>query len=166
MIAMLLTLPALFTLALAPAPPPIIGPGGVLAMQRDLFAAIDRGDGDGAGNFVAADRKGPGGMTSLFLVDRSGALVRAADASSCRDALARLAAESKAAGGTFATKITWESADCPSSELSYAVIEFDRAHTLDGKVETRRYRGTLLVRMEGSEWKVAHWHVSPAAARE
>ena len=150
----LLTLPALLALALPPAAPPAAGPGAILAMQKALFAAIDRGDADAAGKFVASDRKGPGGMTSLFLVDRSGAAMSATDASSARAALAKLAAESKAAGGTFETKIVGESADCPDSELSFAVLEFERTHTAGGKVETRRYRGTLLARYEGSEWKV------------
>src|SRR5262245_7593124 len=166
MIAMMLTLPALLALASQPAPKAPVGPGAILAMQRSLFAAIDRGDGEAAASFVATDRKGPGGMTSLFLVDRSGAAIRAVDEPSCRAALAKLAAESKAAGGTFETKITSESADCPASELSFAVIEFDRVHTLEGKVERRKYRGTLLVRYDGAAWKVAHWHVSPASGAE
>jgi len=166
MLRAVLVLPALFTLALRPAPQPAAGPGAVMAMQRDLFAAIDRGDGEAARSFVASDRKGPGGMTTLFLIDRAGTLVRATDSGSARDALARLAGESKVAGGSFATKITMESADCPSSDLSYAVIEFERVHTLDGKVDTRRYRGTLLVRHEESGWKVTHWHVSPGSGAE
>lgn len=162
----MLTLPALLALALSPAPQPAPGGGSVLAMQKALFAAIDRGDGEVARTFVAPDRKGPGGMTSLFLIDRSGVAMRATDAPSARDAFAKLAAESKAAGGTFETKITSESADCPSSELSFAVVEFERIHTLGGKVETRRYRGTLLVRHDGAAWKVSHWHVSPASGLE
>lgn len=166
MIAMMLALPTLFALSLPPAPKSPAGPGAILALQKELFAAIDRGDGDAAATFVASDRKGPGGMTSLFLVDRSGAAIRATDAHGAREALAKLAAESKAAGGGFETKITSESADCPASELSYAVIEFERIHTLEGKVDTRKYRGTLLVRYEGSAWKVSHWHVSPGSGPE
>jgi len=162
----MLTLPALLALALSPAPRPVAGPGAILAMQKALFAAIDRGDEAAAGSFVAPDRKGPGGMTTLFLVDRSGAAMSASDSSSARAVLAKLAAESKAAGGTFETKITSESADCPDSELSFAVLEFERRHAMGGKVETRRYRSTLLARHEGSEWKVCHWHVSPGPARE
>ncbi|MFN0008526.1 MAG: nuclear transport factor 2 family protein [Planctomycetota bacterium] len=161
----LLTLPALLALALTPAPPTAAGPGAILEMQKALFAAIDRGDGAAAGAFVAPDRKGPGGMTSLFLVDRSGAAISASDVATAREALARLAAESKSAGGTFETRITSENADCPGSELSFAVLEFERRHTVGGKVETRRYRGTLLARHDGSEWKVCHWHVSPGSTR-
>jgi hypothetical protein len=162
----LLTLPALLALVLSPATQPSAGPGAILAMQKALFAAIDRGDAEAAGAFVAPDRKGPGGMTSFFLVDRSGAALRATDASSARQVLAKLAAESKAAGGTFETRITTEIADCPDSELSFAVLEFERKSTAQGKVETRRYRGTLLCRYEGDSWKVSHWHVSPAAGAE
>jgi SnoaL-like domain len=160
MIAMLLTLPALLTLALPPAPAAPAGPGAILAMQKGLFAAIDRGDAAAAQAFVAPDRKGPGGMTSLFLVDRSGAAIRATDAQAAKELLAKLAAESKAAGGSFETKITGESAECPSSEVSYAAIEFERVHTVDGKTTKRAYRGTLLVRWEEDAWKIAHWHVS------
>jgi hypothetical protein len=162
----LLTLPMLLALALAPAPRPAAGPGAIIAMQKALFAAIDRGDAEAAGAFVASDRKGPGGMTSFFLVDRSGAALRSTDATSARQVLAKLAAESKSADGTFETRITTEIADCPASELSFAVLEFERKHTSPGKVETRRYRGTLLARYEGDAWKVSHWHVSPAAGVE
>jgi hypothetical protein len=166
MIAMMLTLPVLVSLVLPPAPKPPAGPGAILAMQRNLFGAIDRGDAEAAANFVAHDRKGPGGMSSLFLVDRSGTPMRATDEKSSRAALAKLAAESKAAGGTFETRITGEAAECPASELSFAAIEFERVHTVDGKVDTRKYRGTLLVRYEESAWKVCHWHVSPGSGAE
>jgi hypothetical protein len=135
-------------------------------MHRDLFAALDRGDADAAREFVASDRKGPGGLTTCFLVDRSGRPLRSVDATSTRELLARLAGDAKAAGTGFQTKITFESADCPSGDLSYAVLEFERTRIVDEKPETRHYRGTSLVRMEGSKWKLTHWHVSEARAAE
>ena len=166
MFAMLLTVPALLTLALPPAPPAPAGPGAILAMQKSLFAAIDGGDAEAAQAFVAPDRKGPGGMTTMFMIDRSGAPVRATGAQEAKEVLAKLAAESKAAGGTFETKITGESAECPSSDVSYAALEFERVHTVEGKVTKRAYRGTLLVRWEEPSWKVTHWHVSSGPAAQ
>ena len=166
MFAMLLTVPALLTLALPPAPAAPAGPGAILAMQKSLFAAIDRGDAEAAKAFVAHDRKGPGGMTTLFLIDRGGAPMRATGTDEAREVLAKLAAESKAAGGSFETKITGESAECPSSDVSYAALEFERVHTVDGKASKRTYRGTLLVRWEDEAWKLTHWHVSAGPAAQ
>jgi hypothetical protein len=170
MIRSLLWLPALLALALPPTPTPVarapIGPGAILAMHRDLFAAIDRGDGAAAAAFLGSDRKGPGGSTSLFLLDRAGAPTRATGATDARELLAKVAAESKSAGGTFQTRITTEIAECPASELAFAVLELERVHAHDGREEVRRYRSTSLVRYEESGWKLLHWHLSAAAGTE
>ena len=166
MIQFLLLFPALLTLASRPAPLPAPGPGGILAMHRDLFAAIDRGDADAATAFLAADRKGPGGSTTLFLLDRAGAPIAARGAPDARETLARFAPESKASGGTVQTRITSESADCPTSDLAFAVLELERVHARDGKEVVRRYRSTSLVRFEDSKWKLCHWHLSAALATQ
>jgi hypothetical protein len=155
------------TLGLSSAPRPAPGPGGILAMHKELFAAIDRGDGEAAGAFVAGDRKVMPRTPTLFLdVDAGGAdaPLKAADAEEARELLARLAAGAKRSGGGWTTTITSEQADCYASELSYAVLEFERAHTVDGKTEVRRYRSTSLVRYESDHWRIFHWHVSRAGA--
>lgn len=144
------------------APPSALGPGAVIEMHKQLFAALDRGDADAAREFVEGDRKATPRTSTMFLVDASGAPVKATDADESRDLLARLAGQAKSAGGTWATTLTSEAADCYSPELSYAVLELERSHTVGGKTEVRRYRSTSLVRYADKGWKIFHWHVSPA----
>ena len=146
------------------APPSALGPGAVIEMHKQLFAALDRGDADAAREFVEGDRKATPRTSTMFLIDGSGAPVKASDADESRDLLARLAAESKKAGGIWTTTLTSEAADCYSPELSYAVLELERSHAIGDKTEVRRYRSTSLVRYADKGWKIFHWHVSPADA--
>jgi hypothetical protein len=136
-----------------------LGGGSVLEMHRQLFAAIDRGEIEAVKAFVSDSRGSSGG--SVFLVDFSGAPVQAWGTEGVRELLARTVAHRSKRGGEWKTTITKEVADCHSPELSYAVLEFERARVVDGKSETKRFRSTSLVCNDGGKWKLFHWHVSP-----
>lgn len=147
----------------APAP----GPGAILHMHRSLFAALDRGDAEAAMAFVAPDLNGPPRKSSLFLVGMAGEPVVSTTAAASSELLAVLAKESGAAGGTWKTTMSRETAECDSGEVSYATFEFERVHEVDGRKVARRYLSTSLACYEKGEWRIFHWHVSPAGlARE
>jgi hypothetical protein len=47
-------------------------------------------------------------------------------------------------------------------ELGFAAIEFEQSFVLEGKAHGPfTWRGTILLRREGDEWLMAHWHASP-----
>lgn len=146
--------------------PASLGPGGILEMHRHLFAAMDRGEVEAVKSFIDDDRRNSERQDSLFLVEASGAPVRAWGGAGARELLARLVEADKKSGGEWKTTITKSSAECPSGDLSYAVLEFERAHIVDGKTVLERYRSTSLVRMSEGQWKLFHWHVSPAMPTE
>ncbi len=151
----------------APAPAPVPGGGAVLAMHRELLGALDAGDVQAAQGFLSADSQpesAEGGRPcTLFLVGADGSPVSAVGNGESRALLARFLAEQTALGGKFETRITRAWTDCPSAEVSWAVLEFERAHSEDGAVRTRRYRSTSIVRHDDG-WKLTAWHVSPADA--
>ena len=138
-------------------PAPALGPGAVLEMQKQLLAAIDRGDADAARAFVDADNR----EVVFFGLD-GGTPVVAEDAAKAGDMLGKLARDAKSAGGTWTTTIASWKADCPSAGLSYAVLELDRAHVVDGKSSVQHLRSTSLVHYADGKWKLFHWHISPA----
>lgn len=162
---LLVALGALFVPAVSAPPAVSHGPHGVIEMHEKLFAALDRGDADAAAAFVAVDRKAQPRSVTMYLVDAKGEPLAATHAGEARDILAKLAAEAKHAGGTWSTKLVREQADCDSPELSYAILELERTHAIDGKTEVKRYRSSSLVRHEDGGWKLFHWHVSPADAQ-
>jgi hypothetical protein len=151
-------LPALLT---APAAPPAPGPGGVIAMHRQLFAAIDAGDAEQARAFVTQHQNSIDQADSVFyLPSREGEARRVEGVEALADALARMARESAEAGGRFETRITYGRDDCRTSDPSYAILEFERTHERDGERRTERFRSTSLVQGTKSGWKLFHWHVS------
>lgn len=139
---------------------PLPGPGGVIDMHRKLFDAIDRGDGQAAASF-ASDRQD----SVLFWFDEGGMPRSASGALVGMKVLAKLAADARAAGGSFATSITTSRADCPSGELSWCVLEFERKHATEAGTAVRRYRSTSLVAMTRDGFRLVHLHVSPADAK-
>jgi hypothetical protein len=146
-----------------PVKPGAAGPEGVIAMHQQLLAALDRGDGEAAAAFVGGDLKGRPGTTTLMIVDAAGTPVLADDAGSSGDLLRKLAAIAKGSKNPWTSTITRElQVECYAPEISWAVLEIERAREVDGKKEIRRFRSTALVRREGEAWKLFHWHLSPA----
>jgi len=104
-----LPLPALFTSAPAP------GPGGVIAMHRQLFAAIDAGDAERARSFIVEHKNSiDQGDCVFYLPSRDGEPRRVEGAAALGDCLAQMASESAKAGGRFETRITYGRDDCRS----------------------------------------------------
>lgn len=156
---------ALASSSLTPRP----GPGAVLEMHKQLFAAIDAGDEARAVTFLDPakeggwpDGEGGGlGRPTLMLTAADGMPASANGAEEARALLAKIARASRDGGPEWSTKIVTSRSDCHSSELSYATFEFERTRGVKGG--TQRWRSTSLVRhTEGGGWKLFHWHVSPA----
>jgi len=149
---------------LGSARPVVPGPGAVIHMHEQLFAAADRGDHKGVIGFLHPDmnmdqeyRERP---CTLFLPDQKGELVECESYAESRKALYGWAKAQTEAGGTWKTSVRSLGSDCFSSELSYAVLEVDRSHTVDGKTTTQRFVSTALVTYDDG-WKLTHWHLSP-----
>jgi SnoaL-like protein len=142
---------------------PAPGPGAVIEMHKQLFAALDSGDEVAAKAFLT-----PGLDTPFFLLSPAASNAAAEEpqrlenAEAAAGAFAALAQASRRAGGVFQTRITSAKADCESPQLSYAVLEIERTHTVQDAVEVRRYRSTSLVQYVDHRWRLAHWHVSAA----
>lgn len=156
--------------ALRPAPvaPLPFGPGAVVELHRELFAALDAGDEAKAVALLDTTTEGgwaegaDGGLArpTLQLLDERGLPVSAQGPDAARTLLAATARASKDGGPAWSTKIVKLRADCPSGDISYAVLEFER--TRGEKGATQRYRSTALVRWTDGRMKLFHWHVSPA----
>ena len=175
---MKLVLPALFALTAftlgatltsrAPAAAPLVGPGGVIELHRQLFAAIDAGDADKAaalldvsGSAGFADGEDGGiARPDLMWLDDHGLPESARGAEAARALLTRHAKASQDGGPKWSTKILKSRADCYSADLSYAVIEFERSRGVKGG--TQRYFASALVRSVDGQWRVFHLHVSAA----
>jgi hypothetical protein len=145
-------------------PSPLVGPGAVLEMHRQLFAAMDRGDVEAAKAFVDGENKDSEREVSLFIPDASGIPTEAWGSNASRELLSRLVADRSKLGGQWTTTITKTSADCPSSSLSFAVLDIERTRAVDGRTEAEKYRSTSLVHFSDGHWKLFHWHLSPAGA--
>ena len=158
MLVPLLALTAALTATVTPLArpaPALPGPGAVIEMHSRLFRAIDAGDAERAASFVGPDAK-----ATLFL-DRSGARVDVI--AGRREVVGRLSAwarESKGLG--FETRLEPVRADCPSGDLSYAVLEIERRRETESGTEVERYVSTSLVQHRDGGWKLLHWHLSPA----
>lgn len=129
-------------------------------MHEQLFDAIDRGDGQAAAS-CASERPD----SVLFWFDERGMPRSASGALVGMKVLAKLAADSRAAGGTFTTTLTSSRADCPSDDLSWCVLECERKHATAGGTQVRRYRSTSLVALTRDGFRLVHLHVSPADAK-
>ncbi len=150
--------------SLAPSPSP--GPESVVHMHERLFAAIDRGDVEGALAFLHPDMhmnrawvERPCTVVLEGIDDRS---QHAIGYEASRELVASWVRETGAAANGRETRITRWLSNCFSSELSYAIVEFERTRTVDGEAETRRYVSTSLVTRDGGSWQLTNWHVSPA----
>ncbi len=144
---------ALLPLAVAPgASSP--GPGAVLAMHAALLAALDQGDAARAGAFVAG-----GDQPTLFLVDQLG---RPETRQGHDRVAAAISAWARAEGLGWKSAVTPVRADCPSGELSFAILRIERSRPRGTEQELASYLSTSLVRHEKDGWKLLHWHLSPA----
>jgi hypothetical protein len=159
-----LAIAAVLAPAASPAPAPLLGPGGVIEMHRQLFAALDRGDSEAVKSFVDDENRDADRQGSVFLPDVAGAPAEAWGSAGMRDLLGRFVAEQTKLGGEWKTTITRVSADCPSSAVSYALLEIARSHNADGKTDVEKYQGTGLVHFNDGHWKLFHLHLSPANA--
>ncbi len=148
---------ALATLSIATA---ATAPGGgaVLAVHAELLEALDRGDAQRAAALVAS-----GELPTLFLVDQLG---RSETRQGHDQVAAGIAAWARAAGGGWTTSVVPVRAECPSGELSFALLRIERRRARGEVVEVERYLSTSLVRHEKDGWKLVHWHLSPAAPAE
>src|SRR5262245_48919742 len=140
------------------APDPAPGPGAVIAMHRELFAAMDRGDVEKALTFLHADmnmkdpyRQRP---CTLYLVADDGTPLRSEGCDESRSLFTLQLKNDGAARGTWKTTITSAHDDCFSSELTWCTLEFERTHVVDGRSTTRRYRSTTLAAYDGG-WKMS-----------
>jgi hypothetical protein len=149
---------------------PAAGPGAVLAMHQQLFAALDRGDVEtvrrslgetpmGADWTPAAGWASPRGFLA-WNSECGGPGFRADSREDALRALLAWGAQGTKGDGGWTTKITSAWSDCHSPEISFAALEFERTRTVDGKSETARYRSTSLVSHDGERWILWLFHVS------
>jgi hypothetical protein len=148
------------TTILTSSAPVLPGPGGVIHAHENLFAALDRGDAEAAaslftrtGTGMSMNREGkwegsPG--SALYLSDTS-----ATGVAQTAPILEGLAERFK--GGKTEIVRAWS--DCPSENVSFAILEFE--HTSHAG-ETSRYRSTALAQHQKKGFRFYHWHISPA----
>ena len=154
----------------APSPSPL-GPGGVYSLHVDLFRAMDACDGGAVAKLFSARSRGlvidgerwseKGDDVRVFLQTSAGEPI---EAGSAEDARKLLIAQDTLQGSPkgWKTRILEGWMDCPSGEVSYATLHFERTREVDGEVVTRRYRSTSLVSYEDGAWRLWHLHVSPS----
>jgi hypothetical protein len=156
--------------ALLSASGPAPGPGAVLAMHEDLFAALDRGDVEAVRGHLGeasmgGDWTAAGGWSEPpgFLAWATEGAGKGFSVTSREDGLRALlawGAEGSKEGGGWTTRITHAWSDCRSADLSFAALEFERTRTVGGATETARYRSTSLVSHDGKRWKLWLFHAS------
>ena len=155
------------------------GPGAVLSMHKQLFAALDRGDVERVGGFIAESRRGaswsdasdPGkqawGAARGFLAYLPDSEGRGVCAENEDEGVQRLIAwsqdASKKKAGGWKTEIKRAWSDCHSEDISFAMIEFERSRSTPGGTQRERYRSTSLVSYQGGRWVLWHIHISPQA---
>lgn len=151
---------------------PTLGPGAVLDLHRQLFTALDTGDAAKALTYLdttstdgyAEGQDGGLASPSLQLLDATNHPVSAYGPDACRALLTTLARPANDPT-PWRTKIVSSRSDCPSGDLSYAVLEFERMRGDSGPVT--RYRSTALTRWtRDGGMKLFHWHVSLAPVPE
>ncbi len=151
--------------------PTLPGPGAVLEMHKQLFAALDRGDLDTVREHLGESRLGAAWTPEEGWSGAPGFLAWCSDAergfasesreSGLRSLLA-WAAEGNRNEGAWSTRITRAWTDCASGALSFAALEFARTRTIHGETESVRYRSTSLVSFDGERWVLWLFHVSRA----
>ena len=172
----LLALPiVLALLALAPASatpqPAPLGPGGVLELHEKLFAALDKGDAAAVKTMLGGHKRGlvhkddrwaQEGLTMrTFLVDGKGT-PRSGDGVEAAVKLLFTWDGASKKNPRWKTTILEGWMDCPSEEISFATLQFERTRTVGDEIQTKRYRSTSLVSHTKRGWKLWHFHVSPA----
>ncbi len=135
------------------ATPAPLGGTAILELNKHLFAAVDSGDEERVKSFFGSD------SSPCFLVDVDGKPTRT-DAANSAASFARWASDTKKEGG-FATDVSVVKYDCPSGEVSYAVMDLERKPLAKDGVPIK-LRATTLVRYEGNAWKLFHFHISRA----
>jgi hypothetical protein len=147
----------------APAPP---GPGAVLAMHERLFAALDRGDAEAVAGALAPDET-VGGLERRAHVFLDGPHPRAArGAAEARTVLAHWPKLWRSDRAEVTTTIVRHQTECASGDLSYGVLEVERAYERGGARLVDRLHVTSLVAYRDGSWKLFHVHVSPVALAE
>jgi hypothetical protein len=156
----------------APAAPRPLGPGGVYDLHVKLFRALDAGDGAAVEKLLGGKTRGllidasgkwseGGDDLRMFLLGPDGAPIETGEAADARKLL--LAQDGGAdADARWTTRILDGWMDCPSGEVSFATLTFERTGKRDGRTVAQRYRSTSLVSYERGAWKLWHLHVSPA----
>jgi ketosteroid isomerase-like protein len=119
----------------------------------DMLADIDAGDFDA---MMAKMDKDP----VVFDFDEKGAPVTARGMDEVRAMFDRYKALMKDQGLRF--KSTLVRNDCYAvGNMGYCLVEFDQTATAGGQaVGPYKFRGTLVLRKVGNDWKWTHWHGS------
>ena len=156
------------TLSTAAPSPAALGPGAVIHMHEQLFAALDAGDAEKAVAFLHEDmemddewRRRP---CQVFLTDAKGETRQARKHAESAALLTTMAKESVLKGVTCETTVRPLSTDCFSAELSYAVLEVERAYRMGKESWTERLLCTSMVTYDEG-WELTHWHLSPAPGK-
>ena len=178
--ALLVLVPMGAFVAPPPLPAPPAGPGGVITALKAFAQALDDGNASAVGNLIAETSPGAdvafdgdgksgemhdvqGQPLTFFDVTADGAQV---EARSKKDAVGKLLdAVASNAQRRLHTKLLRIRADCPSSNCSYGVVEFERTCEQGGKTVTVPMRATALVTYDKDaehHFRLFHWHASPA----
>lgn len=153
------------------APAAAAGPGGVYQLHLDLLEALDDGDGKAIAGLLADSRRGltwrdgEWGEQHGFLAfgtTVAGKAVAADTRVEGLELLLDLADADHGKGRPWKTSLVSMWADCPSADISFATLEFERRRAGEGDDAVRRYRATSLVSHTKGKWKLWHIHVSPA----
>lgn len=162
---------AVLTTSAGPAgPAPLPGPGGVLDLHEELFRAMDEGDVDAIRGILADSKRGATwkdgrwGDPRSFLAYGNLSSGEAFTADSKKQGLRLLADMGDAPegpGGPWKTTITRCWADCPSPDISFAALQFERTRGVGDEILTERYRSTSLVSHTERGWELWHIHISP-----
>lgn len=135
-----------------PAPAP--GPGAIIDLHVRIFRALDTVDPAALRDELA--------LGDDFVVYGPGpnGPVRAQGEAEVWNWFKDAFEATKAAGGTFSTKITWSHADCHSPELGYGLIEFTRTQVKDGVTTEAHFRATALASWDKGHCRLRHWHLT------
>ena len=174
-----------------PTTPP--GPGGVIDTVKDFITALDSGHTKTLaavldvqvrgrdGMIVVPDQEKPWGFRqaqttpSPRFVDVAwdGHTIAESDRKQFLHHVHSDIARTKVAGRGMASKIISIRADCPSADVSYAIVEFERSYTVAGKSQgTQRFIATALLRhvekkasTSAPDFRIFHLHATRVTPR-
>ena len=170
---------------------PVPGPGGVIDTMQDFITALDTGSARSLGAILDV-QKSPGFVVQPDASSKWGfkEVKRAYSprfvdvtwddqAFSVQDRKQFIhkvhsgITRSKQKASGMQTKIISLRAECPSADVSYAVIEFERSYTIEGKSRgSKRMIGTALLRhvrkaKDGDpDFRIFQWHASVVTPKE